>query len=156
MEVNRKKAPQKKVLEITRTGKWGSVVYLHSLECGHVEERKRPAKTKVVACGKCVMADDFGKRSVDLVRTGVGYESITEMNMTPDPIELVFSSSERNVTRIKNGVSAYLGVDPDDVNVFVENDENMLVTGGSVFLSAPDLVRLAKLGNPTFRLVQDD
>lgn len=156
MEVNRKKAPQKKVLEITRTGKWGSVVYLHSLECGHLEERKRPAKTKVIACGRCVMADDFGKRTVDLVRTGVGYESITEMNMTPDPIELIFSSSEKNIARIKDGVSAFLGVEPDDVNVFVEDDENMLVTGGSIFLSATDLMRIARIGNPSFSATEEN
>jgi hypothetical protein len=155
MKVNRKKAPQKKVLEITRTGKWGSVVYLHSLECGHLEERKRPAKTEFVACGKCVMAEDFGKRTVNLVRTGVGYESITEMDLTPDPIELIFSSSERNIARIKDGVSSFLGVDPEDVSVFIEDDENMLVTGGSVFLSATDLVRIAKIGNPKFASTEE-
>ena len=150
VEVNRKKAPQKRVLDITRTGKWGSVVYLHSLECGHVEERKRPSKTDVIACGKCVMADDFGKRTLGLVRTGVGYESITEMDMNPDPIEIAFSSSERNVQRIQNSVAGLLGLQPDDVNVFVEQDENMLITGGTIFLSARDLFRLAEMGGVRF------
>ena len=102
------------------------------------------------------MADDFGKRTVDLVRTGVGYESITEMNMTPDPIELIFSSSEKNIARIKDGVSAFLGVEPDDVNVFVEDDENMLVTGGSIFLSATDLMRIARIGNPSFSATEEN
>lgn len=150
MEVNRKKAPQKRVLDITRTGKWGSVVYLHALECGHVEERKRPSKTEVIACGKCVMADDFGKRTMGLVRTGVGYESITEMDINPSPIEVVFSSTEKNIQRIKASISTLLGVDPDDVNVFVEEDENMLITGGTVFLSASDLIRLSEAGGAKF------
>ena len=145
MKVNRKKAPQRSVKEIVRTGKWGSVSYLHALECGHVEERKRPAKTEVVACGKCLMADDFTRRTVDLVRTGVGYESITEMEMTPDPIEVLFSSSELNVNRMKNAVADRLGISPDDVTVFVEQDENMLITGASVFLSASDLTRISSM-----------
>lgn len=142
MKVNRKKAPQRKIVDISRTGKWGSVVYLHSLECGHVEERKRPAKTEVVACAKCVMAEDFGKQTMDLVRMGVGYESITELEMTPDPIEIIFSSSEKNISRIKNQIAEILGVGSDDVNVFVEQDENMLISGATVFLSASDIARL--------------
>lgn len=132
-------------MEITRTGKWGSVTYLHSLECGHLEERKRPSKTEVIACTKCVMADDFGKQTKGLVRTGVGYEAITELDMTPEPIEVVFSSSERNVERLRASVAEYLGLQVDDVTVFVEEDENMLVTGATVFLSAEDLLRIAKL-----------
>lgn len=146
MKVNRKKAPQKKVMEISRTGRWGSVVYLHALECGHVEERKRPSKTESVACAKCVMADDFGKQTMGLAQFGVGYEAITELEMTPDPIEVKFSSSERNVERIKNSISDILGVQPDDVNVFVEQDENMLVSGATVFLSAADIARLCDKG----------
>ncbi|MBM4210843.1 MAG: hypothetical protein FJ187_09900, partial [Gammaproteobacteria bacterium] len=141
MKVNKKKAPQRKVVEITRTGKWGSVVYLHALECGHVEERKRPAKTAVIACAKCVMAEDFGKQTMDLVRIGVGYETITEMEMKPDPIEILFSSSERNVERIRARIADVLGIQPDGVNVFVEQDENMLVSGATVFLSAADIAR---------------
>lgn len=144
MRINKKKAPQRKVIEITRTGKWGSVVYLHSLECGHVEERKRPAKTAVIACAKCVMADDFGQQTRDLVRIGVGYEAITEMEMKPDPIEILFSSSERNVERIRARIADVLGIQPDGVNVFVEQDENMLVSGATVFLSATDIARLCE------------
>jgi len=144
MKVNKKKAPQRKVLEITRTGKWGSVVYLHALECGHIEERKRSAKTAVVACAKCVMAEDFGQQTRNLVRMGVGYEAITEMEMTPDPIEILFSSSERNVERIKSKIADVLKIRPDDVNVFVEQDENMLVSGATVFLSATDIARLCE------------
>ena len=146
MKVNRKKAPQRKVVEISRTGRWGSVVYLHSLECGHLEERKRPAKTELVACAKCVMADDFGQQTKDLVRIGVGYETITEIEMTPDPIEILFSSSERNMERIKSKIAATLGIQPDDVNVFVEQDENMLVSGATVFLSATDIARICEDG----------
>jgi len=146
MRINKKKAPQRKVVEITRTGKWGSVVYLHALECGHVEERKRPAKTAVIACAKCVMAEDFGQQTRDLVRIGVGYEAITEMEMKPDPIEILFSSSERNVERIRARIARVLGIQPDGVNVFVEQDENMLVSGATVFLSAADIARLCEEG----------
>ena len=146
MRINKKKAPQRKVVEITRTGKWGSVVYLHALECGHVEERKRPAKTAVIACAKCVMAEDFGQQTRDLVRIGVGYEAITEMEMKPDPIEILFSSSERNVERIRARIAGVLGIQPDGVNVFVEQDENMLVSGATVFLSAADIARLCEEG----------
>jgi len=146
MRINKKKAPQRKVVEITRTGKWGSVVYLHALECGHVEERKRPAKTAVIACAKCVMAEDFGQQTRDLVRIGVGYEAITEMEMKPDPIEILFSSSERNVERIRARIADVLGIQPDGVNVFVEQDENMLVSGATVFLSAADIARLCEEG----------
>lgn len=131
-------------MEITRTGKWGSVVYLHALDCGHLEERKRPAKTEEIACAKCVMADDFGQQTRDLVRIGVGYESITEMEMTPDPIEILFSSSERNVERIRSRIARILGIQPDDVTVYVEQDENMLVSGATVFLSASDIARLCE------------
>lgn len=129
-------------MDITRVGKWGSVAYLHSLECGHVEEKKRPAKTEMIACAKCVMADDFGQQTRDLVRIGVGYESITEMEMTPDPIEILFSSSQKNVERIQRKIADAFGLREDDVTVFVEQDENMLVSGATVFLSATDIARL--------------
>lgn len=142
MEINKKKAPQNKVLGISRVGRWGSVCYIHSLDCGHLEERKRPAKTEFIACAKCVMAEDFAEKTKDLVRFGVGYESITEIDMTPDPLEIVFSSSEANVDRTKNRIAEVFGVQADDVSVFVEQDENMLITGATVFISAIDIARI--------------
>jgi len=80
------------------------------------------------------------------VRIGVGYEAITEMEMKPDPIEILFSSSERNVERIRARIADVLGIQPDGVNVFVEQDENMLVSGATVFLSAADIARLCEEG----------
>jgi hypothetical protein len=60
--VNKKSAPQKTVKDISRVGNWGGVEYHHTLECGHVEIRKRPAKTEQIACTWCVVAVETGRQ----------------------------------------------------------------------------------------------
>lgn len=60
--VNKKSAPQKKIKDISRIGNWGGVEYHHALECGHIEIRKRPAKTEQIACTWCVVAIETEKQ----------------------------------------------------------------------------------------------
>lgn len=51
----RRAAPRREVIEVVRAGEWGEVFYSHRLSCGHVENRKRPAKTEVVGCAACAI-----------------------------------------------------------------------------------------------------
>lgn len=51
----RRAAPRREVIEVVRDGEWGEVVYRHRLSCGHVESRKRPAKTELVGCASCAI-----------------------------------------------------------------------------------------------------
>ena len=85
MEINKKSAPQNTVIDIIRKGQWGDVVYLHKLSCGHMEPRKRPAKTEKIACSMCVMASTFTKMSAEFVRTGVGYEGYEDIEIDASP-----------------------------------------------------------------------
>lgn len=47
-------APRKRVVRVSRTGKWGNFVWTHALECGHVEKRKRKSSRSHIGCAACV------------------------------------------------------------------------------------------------------
>ena len=51
----RRSAPRREVVEVIRVGEWGEVIYRHRLACGHVENRKRPAKSDLVGCATCAI-----------------------------------------------------------------------------------------------------
>ena len=46
-----RKSPLRKVEHVQQVGKWGDVRYLHLLDCGHTDERKR--RVTDVRCVKC-------------------------------------------------------------------------------------------------------
>jgi len=140
-KINKKSAPQRDVGEIIRQGRWGSVVYLHRLSCGHIEERKRPAATPKIACGLCVRSDAFAKQQLSLVRSGVGYEQYTDIEMPPDPTEVEMSSILEDVARMRAAIAKNLDISADDVLIHVDEDEDGISIGGGYIFLDPDALK---------------
>lgn len=143
MEINKKTAPQNKVVDIIRKGQWGDVVYLHMLSCGHMEPRKRPAKTDKIACSMCVKASTFTKMSAEFVRTGVGYEGYEDIEIEKNESEIALSSLQDEVSRMTVYIAKKLRVSPEDVTIYIEeSDEGQNISGGSIFLDRDSLFRI--------------
>lgn len=50
----RHKAPRRKVEALSHTTGYGSTWWMHRLECGHVEQRKRRSPASTVGCSACL------------------------------------------------------------------------------------------------------
>lgn len=143
-DISRKKAPKRDVVEITRSGDWGSVVYLHRLSCGHVESRKRVAPAPQMACTWCVVAERKG----DELRTLLTPQPRAEMVIdVTDMIDVASPdiAADEDAMRLKGSLSRSLGVPADAIDVVLEDIDGQLnVAYAVVFLSAADAQRLAK------------
>jgi hypothetical protein len=147
MEINKKSAPQNSVVDIIRQGQWGGVVYLHKLSCGHLEPRKRPAKTEKIACSMCVKASTFTKMSAEFIRTGVGYEGYDEIEVEENQSEVLLSSLQEEVSRMRVHIAKKLQLLPDDIIIHIEESEDgSNISGGSIFLDRDSLFRLSEAG----------
>jgi len=143
MEINKKTAPQNTVIDIIRKGQWGDVIYLHKLSCGHMEPRKRPAKTDKIACSMCVKASTFTKMSAEFVRTGVGYEGYEDIEIQENESEIALSSLQDEVSRMTVHIAKKLKVSPDDITIYIEeSDEGPNISGGSIFLDRDSLFKI--------------
>jgi hypothetical protein len=143
MEINKKTAPQNNVIDIIRTGQWGGVIYMHKLSCGHMEPRKRPAKTEKIACSMCVKASTFTKMSAEFVRTGVGYEGYEDIEIQENESEIVLSSLQDEVSRMTVYIAKKLKVSPEDITIYIEeSDEGPNISGGSIFLDRDSLFKI--------------
>lgn len=139
-DVNKKKAPRQKVLSIDREGAWGRVEYLHRLECGHIEKRKRPAKTDVMACSWCVVAEEKGVQLQSLAVAPQAYESDDDLL---DVLGGSLAASEKAVAKLRADIASRLKVPPDYVDIVTLDDEGMLsVSYAVVFIPAGDIPAL--------------
>jgi hypothetical protein len=50
---DRHSGPRREVKRVRRVGSYGSVWWLHDLECGHVERRKRASSKPEIGCAAC-------------------------------------------------------------------------------------------------------
>lgn len=50
---DRHSGPRRQVKRVRRVGLYGSVWWLHDLECGHVERRKRASTKSAIGCAAC-------------------------------------------------------------------------------------------------------
>ena len=50
---DRHSGPRREVKRVRRVGFYGSVWWLHDLECGHVERRKRASSKSEIGCAAC-------------------------------------------------------------------------------------------------------
>ena len=51
---DRHRGPRQKVIRVAKTGEYGTTIWSHWLDCGHVEKRKRKAPFPHIGCGACV------------------------------------------------------------------------------------------------------
>ena len=138
--VNKKSAPQKKIVSIDKQGGWGDVSYYHKLECGHIEVRKRASTAPKIACTWCVVGEEKGKelRALTLVQ--------------PPTVEEVWDfydttiNEEVDIAQLRAGLASAIGCPQDSVEVVAEVTENnvLKVMYVNVFLDLETAKRIAK------------
>ena len=138
--VNKKSAPQKKIVSIDKQGGWGDVSYYHKLECGHIEVRKRASTAPKIACTWCVVGEEKGKelRAPTLVQ--------------PPTLEEVWDfydttiNEEVDIAQLRAGLASAIGCPQDSVEVVAEVTENnvLKVMYVNVFLDLETAKRIAK------------
>ena len=128
--INKKSAPQKTVKNIERVGSWGGVEYHHTLECGHVEIRKRPAKTEQIACTWCVVASETGRQLRTLT---VVPPPITEELWDFYDQDIV---DEVGIARMQSALASAFGCPNESVEIVssVDEDGRLVVNYATVLL----------------------
>jgi len=117
----RRAAPRREVIEVVRDGEWGEVVYRHRLSCGHVENRKRPAKSDVVGCTTCAINQALKEINDALARDEDG----------TDP----WASIEVSVAEMRASMASRCGVPLEAVDV-VMGDGGVSLSYVTVFFDA--------------------
>lgn len=143
MEVNIKKAPKRKVSSIDKRGEWGNYVYVHHLECGHTDVRKRAAATPTVACGDCVRAVAKGEELKALV-------AVPQRTVIMDVDDMIDLDEDHAVEfeagALKAGLAASMSIPLESIDVVMSDvDGRLIVSSVVVFLSGKDAKRIAKI-----------
>ena len=134
--VNLKKAPRRKIVDISRIGAWGRVEYHHKLECGHVEARKRAQTAETMACSGCVLSEEYEKRS----------EAPPE-----DPNEEILdflgselAVNEKTAQSLKVEIGRAMNLTTDAIEVVLDIDEQgqQALSGAVILLSADEVLRI--------------
>lgn len=140
---SRKSAPQQSVLEITKTGDWSKVVYLHKLECGHIETRKRAATTKKIACLDCVKAESLQKVLVGLSKPTVIEPPLGDIWTSKIDEDIAQTEQEINVMRA--GIANSLSISLEAIDVVMESTEDGVVLSYvMLFLDPETALRISK------------
>ena len=122
-------APRREVVEITKFGQYGSVVWAHLLECGHTSKRKRKAPGGFIGCTKCVEA--------------TGFEELASALATPveDPLDDGLSESEAEAHKVRALLAGRFNVPPEQVDVVVRSNQSgeMALDSATISLTARQL-----------------
>lgn len=143
MEINKKKAPQRAVVEIVKAGGWGNVSYIHKLECGHTEVRKRHAGSKYIACAGCVMAQEMSKTTAEMASARPVFADTADIH---DEMFAALATVEQDLGRTRASLASALGVSVSDVELIVVDDEsgNLSISQAMVFLGPSAINNLIK------------
>lgn len=143
MEVNRKSAPQREVLDIERTGSWGIVEYRHRLACGHTEVRKRPSRAPKIACTLCVVAV---AKEEELKALALAVPDRSAPSPDIDVVADEIAEAEVDAQQLKAALSASLDCPIDAVDVVMEMGDNnsLSVSFVHIFLDIATARRLAQ------------
>lgn len=141
MEINKKSAPQRKVLDISRSGSWGKVEYAHRLECGHTEYRKRALTTDKIACTFCVKAQQARDTLTEIAKvTAIEYAEPVWV----DDIASELATAETDIGKLRAALASALDVSPESVDVVSEEtDIGIQVSYVVVFLDAEQAKRIS-------------
>lgn len=116
---DRHRGPRREVKRIRRVGGYGSVWWLHDLECGHVERRKRASSKTRIGCAAC----KSDERLLVNVLRGSEFDSGRDAQVQVD------------ADRLKAKLSSALGVPLDAVGVQVTTSgRGSQISGAMVFL----------------------
>lgn len=136
MSTEHRRAPRREVIDISRTGAWGQVVYQHKLSCGHIESRPRATSSKMLGCVWCLRAESLNNEILALSAPSV---------QTFPEVEQSINDFEMDVEKIRAGISSKFSVPIDAVDIQISDiGGKLVVKSGLVFLSAQDVARLGK------------
>jgi hypothetical protein len=140
-DINKKAAPQRLVLEISRSGSWGKVQYAHRLECGHSEYRKRALVTERIACTLCVKAQHARDTLTEIARaTTIEYAEPVWV----DEIASDIATSETDIGKLRASLASVLGLSAEAIDVVSEyNEDGLKVSYVVVFMDAEQAIRVA-------------
>jgi hypothetical protein len=154
VKVNLKKAPQREILEIERSGEWGKVDYRHRLTCGHVEIRKRPSSAPKIACSWCVVAEEK-QQELQLLANPARSSARLPQAWTEEEAEVPYIDADGETdlesSKLRAGLVLALGCSPESVEVITEVDENGDLSARYVvvFMDIVVAKRLAKFDSDT-------
>jgi hypothetical protein len=136
MTTEHRRAPRRRVVSVDRVGAWGKFQYLHTLDCGHTESRKRAARTEEITCVLCLRTDG---REEEL--RGLFSPQPTPLSSYDDGPSLV--DEELRVEKIRATLAARFNVPIDAIGLSVEDVAGSLVVRNCViYLSAADVTRI--------------
>ena len=137
MTTEHRRAPRRKIVEVSREGAWGKVKYKHILECGHTEIRDRASSTPSLACAWCLRVDVRTKEISALSRGGRAPYVDTSPHM---------ATSEINLSKTRAVISSRFEVPLDAVDIVSSDvNGNLEINYAIIFLSSGDVARLMKL-----------
>jgi hypothetical protein len=149
MSSNRKSAPQRSVVEIIKTGEWSKVQYIHKLDCGHKEIRKRAASTKKIACLDCVKAGLAESILSSLARPAIVDPPIEAPWI--DDIAEDIAQTEQEIGFIRAGLANALLISPETIDVVMEDEgDGMKLSYVMVYLDPENAKRIAFPQNSVF------
>lgn len=137
MSTEHRRAPRKKIVEVSREGAWGKVKYKHSLECGHTETRNRVSSTPSLACVWCLRVAEQTKE-INALSRGVRSPYVdTSASM---------AQGEITISKTRAALSAKFGVPLDAVDIAsIDVAGNLQINYAIIFLSPGDVAKLTQL-----------
>jgi hypothetical protein len=137
MSTEHRRAPRRKVTEVTKTGSWGQVRYLHKLSCGHVESRARASSTESLACAWCLRVDEKSSEMKAI--------SASPIHIFEEEEEQSLTDFEMTVERTRSGIASRFGIPIDAIDISVRDvDGKFVIKSAVVFLSSHDVARISK------------
>jgi hypothetical protein len=129
-----RKAPRRTVVSVNKVGKWGSLTYEHTLNCGHIEVRKRKSSTDKLACAGCYRASQFQREMGFLNRT------------SPPAIDDDGDNTiEFRINEIRASIAARFNVPLEAVDIASSiSAGGLVVQYATVFLSGSDVARISE------------
>lgn len=143
--VNRKKAPRREVVSIEREGAWGRVEYLHLLDCGHTEKRKRASQSKFLSCAWCVIAEQTDSEMKSLLTANKGLSNFQADDDLVDEFGSSLAVTERMIGQLRAEVSAKYEVPVDAVDVVISDEGGQPeLSYAIIFIPATELSHLLR------------
>ena len=136
MTTEHRRAPRRRIVSVDRVGSWGGFQYLHTLECGHTESRKRTARTDEINCIWCLRTEVRDEE----IRSLTSAQS-TPLSAYTDGPNLV--DEEIRMEKIRSTLAARFSVPVDAIGLSIEDNAGSLVVKNCViYLSAADVARI--------------
>ena len=114
MTTEHRRAPRRKIVEVSREGAWGKVKYKHLLECGHTEVRPRASSTPSLACAWCLRVD-VKQKEINALSLSNRWPYV---DMSPS-----MASDESTLSKTRALLSSKFGLPLDSVDI-ISSDVN--------------------------------